>query len=149
MCNGCRRDSLPVWSQLCSFTLCKRRPGSTFLFPPPPTSGCPGRHRRHFKAALSLITGELLQAALIITSRRGKAAHVGDSEGPSRMTHLSPSQPHDSLFHNTALSTKLLFDEWGSQRAFWGGGDRRLRLGWFGEKTFTEACGYSDISLDW
>lgn len=102
MFNGCRRDSR------CGLS-CARSHRANAGSSHPPTSGSPGRLPRHFTAALSLITGEFLQAALIITSRRGKAAHASDSEGPSRMTHLCPSQPHKSLFHNTALSTTLSF----------------------------------------
>lgn len=145
MFNGCRQD--------CQCGLSCALSHSELLPPPPPTSGCPGRHRRRLTAALSLITGELLRVALI--TRRVKAAHVSDSEGPSRMTHLSPSQPHDSPFHSTALSTKLSFTGLlmnGDARGLFrrgGCGDRRVRLGWVGERTFTEICGYFGMWLNW
>lgn len=82
--------------------------------PPPPTSGCPGRHRRHFTAALLLITGELLQAALIITPHRDKTAHASDSEGPSRALWVTP--PHN---HTLPCFTTRFFPRSSHLLAFW------------------------------
>lgn len=111
-----------LWSQLRPFPLYKRKAWAHA--PPPrhlsrPHLAAPGRLGRHFAAASSLITGEFLQAALIMTSRRGKAARASDSEseGPWRMTHLSPSQLHRALIY-------WPFDEWRGRRAFFLGGRR-------------------------